>query len=178
MPKVTVVIPSYNHARFLEQRIVSVLAQTYSDFDVLFLDDASTDESLKVFAKYQSHPRIRAVLNQTNSGSTFKQWNKGVRAAQGEYIWLAESDDVAEPRFLETLVGLLDNNPTVGLAYSDSLYIDDGGNPFALAHLRYRELHPTHWESDYISRGTEECLRYLIHLNTIPNASAPRFASG
>src|SRR5262249_51524204 len=93
MPKVSVIIPSYNHGRFLARRFDSVLAQTYRDFEILFLDDASTDDSLQVFAKYSGHPLIRAFNNDRNSGSTFKQWNRGVRDAHGEYIWLAESDD-------------------------------------------------------------------------------------
>src|SRR5438874_12277656 len=85
MPKVTVVIPSYNHGRFLAARLDSVLNQTYHDFEVLFLDDASTDDSPEVFARYRDHPRLRSVLNTVNGGSVFRQWNRGVREARGEY---------------------------------------------------------------------------------------------
>ena len=89
MPKVSVIIPNYNHAQFLEQRIQSVLDQTYQDFEIIYLDDASTDNSNEVFAKFANNSRIRAIYNQTNSGSPFKQWNKGIRLAQGEYVWIA-----------------------------------------------------------------------------------------
>src|SRR5207244_11579699 len=114
MPKVTVVIPSYNHGRFLAARLDSVLNQTYRDFEVLFLDDASTDDSLDVFARYRDRAQVRSTVNKVNGGSVFRQWNRGVRAARGAYVWLAESDDVAEPTFLETLVPLLDDRPNVG----------------------------------------------------------------
>ena len=101
MPKVSVIIPNYNHALFLEQRLESVLNQTYQDFEVIFLDDASTDSSRAVFTKYANHPKISHIIfNETNSGYPFKQWNKGVNLAMGEYIWIAESDDYAELNFL------------------------------------------------------------------------------
>jgi len=89
MPKVSVIIPNYNHARFLEQRIQSILNQTYQDFEILYLDDASTDDSNEVFAQFKDDRRIRSILNQTNSGSPFKQWNRGIKAATGDYIWIA-----------------------------------------------------------------------------------------
>src|SRR5438128_6391640 len=100
MPRVTVIIPNFNHAPYLERRISSVLNQTYQDFEIIYIDDASTDESALVFAKFSSDRRIKAIINETNGGIPFKQWNKGVRLAQGEYIWIAESDDYADRNFL------------------------------------------------------------------------------
>ena len=96
MPTVSVIVPNYNHARYLRQRIESVLGQTYQDFEVILLDDCSTDESRSVLGEYAKDPRVRIEFNEKNSGSTFKQWNKGVRLARGEYIWIAESDDYAD----------------------------------------------------------------------------------
>ena len=113
MPKVSVIIPNYNHARFLRQRIESVLGQTYQDFEVILLDDCSTDESRSIISEYAKNPRVRIEFNETNSGSTFKQWNKGVRLARGEYVWMAESDDYADERLLERLVKVLDEEPEV-----------------------------------------------------------------
>jgi GT2 family glycosyltransferase len=172
MPKVTVVIPSYNHGRFLAARIDSVLGQTYPDFEVLFLDDASPDDSLRVFARYRGHPKIRSLLNTTNSGSVFKQWNKGVREARGEYVWLAESDDVADVRFLERLVPLLEAHPRVGLAYCNSLSIDASGAVLGPVDPWTRPLHPQRWDGDFLNDGREECRWYLVQRNSIPNASA------
>lgn len=129
MPKVSVIIPNYNHARYLDQRIQSVLNQTYQDFEVIFLDDASTDNSNEVVAKYVDDPRFSAVYNQVNSGSPFKQWNRGVREAQGEYIWIAESDDYADATLLEELVERLDSYPQAGIAYCQSWQVDADDNP-------------------------------------------------
>lgn len=171
-PKVSVVVPSYNHGRYLAARLDSVLAQTFADVEVIFLDDASPDDSLAVFERYRGHPKVRALINETNSGCVFKQWNRGVRAARGEYVWLAESDDVADSRFLEVLVGLLDANPSAGLAYCKSLSIDEAGTVLGEVDPWTRPLDPQRWDTDFTASGPAECRRYLSHRNTIPNASA------
>ena len=94
MPLVTVIIPNYNHAKYLRQRIDTVLNQTYTSFEVIILDDCSTDNSKDIILSYKDNPHIsNIVLNSENSGSTFKQWNKGFELAKGDYIWIAESDD-------------------------------------------------------------------------------------
>ena len=100
-----VIVPNYNHARFLRQRLDSILAQTFQDFELILLDDCSTDESRTILEEYARDPRVRLDFNEVNSGSPFKQWNKGVRFARGKYVWIAESDDYADPRLLEALGG-------------------------------------------------------------------------
>jgi glycosyltransferase involved in cell wall biosynthesis len=172
VPKVSVIIPNYNHARFLEKRIQSVLNQTYQDFDVIYLDDASTDESNKVFSQFAGDQRFRAIYNDTNSGSPFKQWNKGVRLAQGEYVWIAESDDYADARLLAALVQRLDHHPTVGLAYSQSWQVDENDNILSSGEGYTSDLDKHRWKQSFINNGKEECRQYLIFKNTIPNASA------
>src|SRR6202043_2352137 len=126
-------------ARYLRQRVESVLGQTYQDFEVILLDDCSTDESQSILREYAADPRVRMEFNEKNSGSTFKQWNKGVRLARGEYVWIAESDDYAEPRLLERLVAVLDADPAVTLAYCQSWRIldDDQLDGFADYYLDY-----------------------------------------
>lgn len=105
MPLVSVIIPNYNYARYLDARIESVLNQTFTDFELILLDDVSTDDSLKVFDQYKDNPHVSClVVNETNSGSPFKQWMKGILLAQGKYIWIAEADDLAESDFLEKLL--------------------------------------------------------------------------
>lgn len=105
-PKVSVIVPNFNHGRFLEQRIESILQQTYRNFDLLILDDCSTDNSREVIDDYCARypDRIRSLMNETNSGSVFRQWRKGVENSDGELIWICESDDFCEPNFLESLV--------------------------------------------------------------------------
>src|SRR5208282_2627995 len=113
VPKVSVVVPNYNHARFLRRRVESILQQTFRDFELILLDDCSTDDSRSILSEYADDPRVRIEFNEKNSGSTFKQWNKGVRLARGEYVWIAESDDYAGERFLERLVDVLQKESDV-----------------------------------------------------------------
>ncbi len=127
-PLVSVIVPNYNHAPYLRQRIESVLAQTFSDFELILLDDCSTDESRKILESYASHPKVsELVLNEHNSGSTFVQWARGLSLARGKYVWIAESDDFADPRFLETLVPELENTPDAVMAFSGSHMVDAFG---------------------------------------------------
>jgi glycosyltransferase involved in cell wall biosynthesis len=77
-PLVSIIIPNYNHARFLDERMTSVLEQTYQHIEVIILDDCSTDNSREVIEKYRSNPKVsKIVFNDTNSRSPFKQWYKG-----------------------------------------------------------------------------------------------------
>jgi glycosyltransferase involved in cell wall biosynthesis len=175
MPKVSIILPNYNHARFLQQRIESILSQTYQDFELILLDDASTDNSRDVLSQYLTDPRIQSDFNQTNSGSPFKQWNKGLNLAQGEYIWIAESDDYADPALLEKLVRVLDQHPSVGLAYCQSWEVDEQNTMLSTRQYWTNDLNPDRWCQDFISSGAEECRNYLIFKNTIPNASAVLF---
>ncbi len=108
MPKVSVIVPNYNHESFLQQRIDSILNQTYQDFELILLDDASSDASISIIENYRYEEKVsEIVLNTVNSGSPFKQWIKGIKLAKGEFIWIAESDDFAEPTFLETTVAMM-----------------------------------------------------------------------
>jgi glycosyltransferase involved in cell wall biosynthesis len=175
MPTVSVIVPNYNHARYLRQRIESVLGQTYQDFEVILLDDCSTDDSRSVLSEYAKDPRVRIEFNETNSGSTFKQWNKGVRLASGEYIWIAESDDYADAHLLERLVPLLDAEPTAVLAYCRSWRILADGQISGFLDSYHADLHPQRWTGDFWADGREECQNYLVQRNTISNASAVVF---
>jgi glycosyltransferase involved in cell wall biosynthesis len=122
---VSIIIPNYNHSKFLTQRIESVLHQTYEDFELILLDDASSDESSLVIEKFRGHPKIsHIVFNETNSGSTFLQWKKGVSLAKGEYIWIAESDDYCEPEFLEECQSIFERNSGVGIVYVGTTAVD------------------------------------------------------
>lgn len=125
---VSVIIPNYNHAPFLKERIDSVLNQTYDNFEVIILDDKSTDNSKEVIEVYRSHPRIsQIVYNEENSGSTFKQWQKGFSLAKGEYIWIAESDDIAHPDFLKNLINAIAGDKGVVLAATGITLINEDG---------------------------------------------------
>jgi len=173
MPRVTVVTPNYNHAQYLPKRIDSILAQTFQDIELIILDDASTDNSREIIEPYSKNQRVKAIFNQLNTGSTFKQWNLGLSQAKGEYVWFAESDDYADRSLLETLVDRLDRHPNVGLAVCQSWIVDQDSKLLG----NYRDLlenqnHSLHWREDYVNAGHDECKNYLFWHNTIPNASA------
>jgi glycosyltransferase involved in cell wall biosynthesis len=175
MPTVSVIVPNYNHAPFLRQRIETVLRQTYQDFEVILLDDCSTDESRAIFSEYANDPRIRTEFNEKNSGSTFKQWNKGVRLARGEYVWIAESDDFADQRLLNELVSRLDSNPKTIFAYCRSGCVSGDGQVVGFLDSYLTDLHSQKWTADFWADGPEECEKYLVQRNTVPSASAVLF---
>lgn len=125
---ISVIVPNYNHEPFLRQRIDSILNQTYQDFELILLDDCSTDGSRDVIESYRNHPRVsQIVFNEKNAGTPFRQWNKGIELAKGEWIWIAESDDYADPHFLETLMTELHEHPQCGFAYTWTYYVDTIG---------------------------------------------------
>ena len=167
-PLVSVIIPNYNHARFLDERIQSVLNQTYQNFEVIILDDKSTDNSVEIINKYKDNPHVsHVVINEENSGSTFKQWNKGFELAKGEIIWLAESDDSCEKTFLETLVrGYVDNDAV--LAFCRSYKYDIHGNKSILPQ---QAIFP--W--DIVMQGKSFISKYMINGNSVVNASSVIF---
>src|SRR5258707_945242 len=175
MPTVSVIVPNYNHARYLRQRIDSVLGQTLQDFELILLDDCSTDESRGILSSYANDPRVRVEFNETNSGSTFKQWNKGARMARGRYIWFAESDDYADERLLERLVARLDDEPNSVLCYCRSWQVSAQGELQGFLDSYLAPLDATKWTTDFLSDGNEECRKYLVHCNTVLSASSVLF---
>lgn len=188
MPKVTVITPNYNHARYLPRRLDSILAQTLGDFELIVLDNASTDDSRRVIESYLHDPRVRAVFNEQNNGNVFKQWNLGLRRASGEYVWIAEADDYAEPTLLETLVDRLDRNPGAGLAVCQSQIVDEEGRmglsemSRAWAVDEEGRTSPTGrtgdlygWHEDFVATGRDFCLDHMYRGNKIMNASAVLF---
>jgi glycosyltransferase involved in cell wall biosynthesis len=167
MCKVSVIIPNYNHALFLEQRIQSILSQTFRDFEIVILDDCSTDASKAVIEKYRSNPKVsHIVYNETNSGSTFKQWSKGIALAKGEYIWIAESDDWCEEKFLEELLKGIEHSNYHVIAFCQSYCIDETDRILRITrHDKLEESIP----------GKKFIEQKLLTGNTICNASMAIF---
>ena len=175
--KVSVVIPNYRHARYLEERIQSVFDQTYLPHEIIVLDDASPDESVSIAKKMarRSPVPMQVVVNDVNSGSTFRQWLKGMSLATGDLIWFAESDDCAHPLYLERLVPEF-SDPKVKLAYCQSALIGTKGERLAddfLAHTD--DISRSHWRGRYTATALVEAEIALSQKNTIPNASAVLF---
>ena len=129
-PLVSIIIPNYNHAQFLNQRIDSILHQSYTNYEIIILDDMSTDNSIDIIKQYQDNEHVsHVVINEENSGSPFKQWKKGINLAKGELIWIAESDDTCEETLLGTLVNEFQKDEKCTVAFCKSIKIDTENNP-------------------------------------------------
>jgi len=173
---VSVIIPSYNHAQYLAERIDSILNQTYTDFEIILLDDLSPDNTAEILEKYKTHPKVsHCIINEKNSGSTFFQWNKGMDLAKGDLIWIAESDDVADLHFLEKLVPQFDKNKNLVLAYAQSYKINSTGNITGTWKEQTDLIDPKTFENSFSINGLEYIDKYLMTQNTIPNASGVIF---
>ncbi len=171
---ITIIVPNYNHSNFLEERLTSIFNQTYQNFEVILLDDASTDNSVSILEHYKSHPKVsHSVFNKTNSGSPFKQWEKGLELARGNYIWIAESDDSCSSEFLESLVVKL--KPELALIFCESLVINTNGEKIKRNDWA-DSLDKDRWKLGYYNSGTNEIEKYLRYKNFIPNASAVIFS--
>lgn len=120
--KVGVFIPTYNAAEFLDTAIQSVLNQTYQNFDLVVLNDASSDHTQTVLDKYRGHQKIRLIDNESNLGMS-RNWNKGISLLRNEYIAKLDADDYYHPEFLASVVPVLDENATVGLVFTASSWI-------------------------------------------------------
>lgn len=127
--RVTAIVPNYNHAKYLKQRLDSIIAQTYPHIDIIVLDDASQDDSRKVIESYAKRfsDRITTVFNAKNSGNVFLQWQQGHALATGDLIWICESDDFCEPTFVERMVSSF-RDPSVMLAFGRVEFVDEGGS--------------------------------------------------
>ena len=126
MPKVSIIIPNYNYKQYLPKRIDSVLHQTFDDYEIILLDDNSTDGSKEYLQNISKHSKVSAcILNDKNTGNPFVQWQNGIQYAKGEYIWIAESDDFCAPSFLEEMVSLLDSTPSASFAFCGSYIVDE-----------------------------------------------------
>lgn len=174
-PLVSVIIPNYNHALYIEQRIETVLNQTFQDFELIILDDCSTDNSRDILDQYNNHPKIRLLFNEQNSGSVFKQWEKGINLAKGEYIWIAESDDYAGTNFLEELLPIIKNDKSIGLIFSDTQIVENDTIVAISSRIKNSVHHNTKWSDSYIHEGLHEIQESLIKSCTINNASSVLF---
>lgn len=175
MPLVSVILPNYNHSKYLPYRIDTILSQTFTDFELIILDDCSTDNSRQIINSYEGHPRIsKIVFNETNSGSTFLQWEKGIQLSSGKYIWLAESDDYSDPNFLKVLIERLESDSTNGLAFCASNITDENNNVSSKNYVYGPEVNEF-LSKDFVINGQQFCEKYLFFGCLLVNASAVVF---
>jgi len=175
--KISVIVPNYNYAKYLKERIECILTQTYPVFEIIIIDDHSTDNSLKIIDEYENKfpLKIIKILNEKNSGNVFEQWEKGIKIAKGDYIWIAEADDLSENEFLEELMKKMSIDEEIIMGYTQSKTIDEHGNITSENYLSYTDSIDTIWRTDYTANGNEEIEKRLSIKNTILNVSAVVF---
>jgi glycosyltransferase involved in cell wall biosynthesis len=177
VPSISVVIPNYNYGSLLEGRIDQVLRQTLPPCELIVLDDASTDNSRQVLDAILPRLQMPTTLrtNEVNSGSVAAQWREGVRVAQGEYVWIAEADDVADPELLEVLLTPFGDTRVV-MSYCQSRQVDEAGRVIADDYLDYTStLQERDFSRPYLVEGLDEISHCLGIKNSIPNVSAVLF---
>jgi glycosyltransferase involved in cell wall biosynthesis len=126
-PLVSIVLPTYNGSKYLATAIDSCLAQTCPSWELILVDDCSTDSTPQIIADYAARDcRIRPIRHETNKRLP-GGLNTGHNAARGEFLTWTSDDNVLRPAFLQEMVGFLQSNPSVGLVYSDQALIDDEG---------------------------------------------------
>jgi glycosyltransferase involved in cell wall biosynthesis len=175
-PLVSIIVPNYNHEKYLRERLESIFNQIYPNFEVVLLDDCSTDKSQAILLEYADNLKVsHCIFNETNSGNTFIQWNKGLALAKGDYIWIAESDDFCELNFLEELIQPLIQDDDIVLSYCQSNRVDETGK-ITGSWIDYTDnLDKKLFLNSFNLQGNEFIERFLIYKNVIPNASGVVF---
>ena len=175
--KVSVAVPNYNYEKFMIRRLYSILAQDTKIYELLILDDCSKDNSRelldKIYEEIKEYVNVRKIYNETNSGSAFKQWSKGIKEATGDYVWIAEADDYCHKKMLSTLVSAIKKDEKITIAYVDTAFTDKKGNIFLKTIKPEIDIMKTgHWDCDYINDGKDEIKNYTFLNNTIANVSS------
>lgn len=124
MPHVSVTIPCYNHAAFLGRAIQSILDQSHPDFDVLVVDDASSDDSFEVARGFEHDPRVRCLRNESNLGLA-GNWNRCLELARGPLVMVMASDDGLDPDYLGRVSRIFVEHPDLGLVYAPVRIVDE-----------------------------------------------------
>jgi len=175
-PRLSVIVPNYNHANFLKERLFSIINQTQKPEEIIFLDDASSDNSITIARDILSKSNIRYLIieNDINSGNVFKQWIKGLEHATGDLVWIAESDDECAPDFLANIVPHFKREEIL-LAYGNISYINADGTPNSDLSNYYDGLTDLDWRHSHIVSGWRAFTGPFAVKNIIPNVSGAVF---
>ncbi len=173
LPIVNIVVPSYNHGRYIGERIISIVNQTYRNWRLLVIDDCSDDNSDKVIRELQSKYGFKYIRNSKNSGTPFSSWARLSELPRSDYVWICESDDIADKMFLEIGIEKLRKNPSAVLFYSASKIIDESGMVIGSTDQYFRENWRINiWDEDRFSTGQKELVDFQIQGQTVPNMSS------
>lgn len=175
MPKVSIIVPNYNHCSYLIERFDSIFNQTFQNFEIIILDDASTDKSLDILNTYKNHAKVsHFIVNTQNSGSPFKQWFKGIHVSNGDYIWIAESDDFASPLFLEKAMACFKKDYAPDVVFVGTTNVDANNEDIGNT-TRIERKHKKLLEKDFNMRGKEFLNYFMPDYCIIRNASSVVF---
>lgn len=175
--RVSVVIPNYNYGRYLEARIESAVKQSYPVYELIILDDRSSDNSHQLIEAFVENSTIdcKVIYNEVNSGNPFQQWLAGVKQARGDLLWIAEADDLANAGFLAEVQKPFEDASVV-MSYCQSKQINSEGHLIADNYLDYAsDISSNRWTVSYVENGFKEISDCLAIKNTIPNVSAVLF---
>ncbi len=174
-PRISVVVPNYNYARYMPERLGSIFRQTHPVSEIIVLDDKSSDESLEIIPAIAKdwNRQVRLLPNEVNSGSVFAQWRKAAETATGTWLWIAEADDAAHPRFLESVMAAMGGDESIVLAFSDSRTINVDGTPQWPSYKGYYStVEACGLEQTEIFEAATFVRRFLSVKNLILNVSA------
>lgn len=170
-PTLSIIVPNYNHEKFIGERLQSVFAQDFYDMELLVLDDASTDKSMAVIEYYRNDNRVSVFANKVGSGSPFSQWKKGISLARGALIWVAESDDSCSPNFIESVLPGFTRNG-LSISHCRTINIDEYGNQnISSLKVYLSEVAGDKFDRDYFNSGYEEVESCMAVACTVVNAS-------
>lgn len=172
-PRVSVVVPNYNYGHLIERRLDSIRSQTYPVYELIILDDNSSDDSVSRIEAYCKFHALeyQLVVNSENSGSVFRQWVMGCQIATGDVVWIAEADDSCSKDFLSKIVPSFVNSEVV-ISYSQSQQMDMLGAITDDSYLAYTGSVSQRWTQSFCVDGFVEIRDGLSVKNTIPNVSA------
>ncbi len=133
MPKISVIIPVYNYGKYLRQAVQSVLSQQFADYEIIIINDGSTDNTAEVLKEFENYPKIKLITHKENRG-LIRSCQEAIELSMGEYIIRLDADDYFDENALLVLSNVLDSNPEVGLVYPDYFLISEEGK--LLNHIR------------------------------------------
>jgi|WetSurMetagenome_2_1015567.scaffolds.fasta_scaffold00064_38 glycosyltransferase involved in cell wall biosynthesis len=144
MPKLSVIIPAYNSGKYIRETLLSIMAEDYQDYEIIVVDDASTDNTGAEVSSLRSD-RIHYIKLSYNHGGPSRARNIGINIARGEYIAFFDSDDLMVPGRLKTAVSTLESFPDIGMAFTNAVTFDDktgeeNPNDFLKFHHRFKSL--------------------------------------
>ncbi len=179
--KVSVAIPNYNYKDFLKARAKSILNQTYPLYELIILDDASTDgsgqyieqELLPIIRTKNPDLKVKFIKNSKNSGKSIFQWQKAFKEATGDFLWLAEADDLSDPNFLATVMSKFSSQNVV-LSFANSAAINPRGAfmTYDFANRSVDKLKSGRFKSDFIVDGKKIITKEFAINCIIPNVSS------